>query len=889
MTGNTKSRGDDVLSGTGRCRLSSAGPRTRPEDKLLRSGLPVRIAGLVPMLMLAAALCFGYVGQVRGQSPASEGVQIGAPPAAETTASPAGKENEPIPAPKAVAPPEPPLSESELWARRLKELIDGIEASKKEPEDADALYAKLAPVLQARRQELREALRWARSPEALIEKTPNEEMPEATLDKPVTGQAEPDASHKPKSKLADEVRTLAELRDTVAALYRTRILLLQYVTPEFRAAVTGVGRTGVRELNGEMMQLILNTRYKALSIPAKVAVWPKMVKEAPLPLVFGVAEFFIVLIIFRWWRSWVPGALTRLHDNLLAARPRRRRNLRLARFLWYLDRVRHPLEWLIVLTVLVGIIDAPIHDNLKNAPLTAIQWFLLAWFAVNLINSLVTRDAAGTTAGITRLRIGSLRMVAAWLVLLGLGLELATEYAGHGTIHAWVWLLFEVLTLPLLVLLIILWQSRIFQLLDLAPRVPAWVERMLKHRQGLKGFASAAGGGLYLICLSLQRRLFEAMSQMDWGQRTLAELDARALVRAREHRQDVGEPISAELRDRLIAGPAEFVEKIARSELAQLAELVNSGNGGLAVIIAEHGGGKTTLLQRLASKFDGQALVIDCPVDGYKAFRDVFARSLKLNTKEISAETLARRLKRSEIRVVALDNIHRLFRPMKGGQKEWDQVSNLVHAVTENIVWIFTLNRAAWQYTNLMRGGRLFLGELVELSRLTEEQLSDLINLSCTEAGIDPDFTKLLLPRQTDGTGQQTADELSRNQFTRVLWNASGGNPREALRLWAKSLVTVEDGGIEVRLPEQPALLEVERLDITGQLVLRVITQCELASPEEIIQSLRLPEIEANAAITALLQRGWIEELDGRYRMSWSWWRAITRVLVRKNLLPRSL
>jgi hypothetical protein len=372
----------------------------------------------------------------------------------------------------------------------------------------------------------------------------------------------------------------------------------------------------------------------------------------------------------------------------------------------------------------------------------------LAWFAVTLIDTVVGRAAAGTSVKTMRLRLGSLQLVAAWLLLLGIGLDLAADYAGYGTIHAWVWRLFEALTLPLLVLLVILWQSRIFQELDLAPQIPAWVERTLEHRQGLKGFVGAAAGGLYLLGLGLQRRLFDVISEIDWGRRALANLQVREMTRATSRRQQVGEPLSAELYDRLVTGPEVLVEKIARGELAQLVKSVEDGQGGQIVVIAERGGGKSTLLQRLASKFGGQALVIDCSVEGYKAFRETFAKTLELNATEASPEDFAHRLAVREIRVIALDNIHRLFRPIKGGHKEWDQVAELVHTIAGSIVLIFTLDQSAWLYAKQMRGGKLFLGQVLQLPSLTEEQLGDLIDVSSTGAGIDPDFTKLIVPRQ---------------------------------------------------------------------------------------------------------------------------------------------
>ena len=308
------------------------------------------------MAMLGAALCFGFVESASGQSPASEEAPADAQPAIEAAIDSAAEEIVDASGPQADAPSGPELRGADLWARNLEELIAGLEALERQPTDADAFYAALMPVLQARRLELREALKWARSPEALIPITPNEAEPGAMPDEPAavveelstTKEAGSDASADSSavetiggagmedpgaappvaeegidvagSKLSDEVQTLSALHETVVALYATRIVLLNYVTPELRAKVTGVGLTGVRELHGEILQIILSAHYKALSIPARATAWPAMVKEAPLPMVFGIGKLIVALIIFRWWRRWVPGALMGLRDRLLAAR-----------------------------------------------------------------------------------------------------------------------------------------------------------------------------------------------------------------------------------------------------------------------------------------------------------------------------------------------------------------------------------------------------------------------------------------------------------------------------------------------------------------------------------------------------------------------------------------
>ena len=56
---------------------------------------------------------------------------------------------------------------------------------------------------------------------------------------------------------------------------------------------------------------------------------------------------------------------------------------------------------------------------------------------------------------------------------------------------------------------------------------------------------------------------------------------------------------------------------------------------------------------------------------------------------------------------------------------------------------------------------------------------------------------------------------------------------------------------------------------------------------QDIADNLRLPQGAVSSAMHFAVLRGWIEETEGRYRLSWTWFRSITRVLTRQNLLAR--
>jgi hypothetical protein len=118
-----------------------------------------------------------------------------------------------------------------------------------------------------------------------------------------------------------------------------------------------------------------------------------------------------------------------LRSRLLEARPKTHRKLRLARFLWYLDRVRGPLEWAFLLKFVLGA-EFLFELTTFNEPIwSVLRWLFLAWFTVLLLNAISERRRADLL-GTARLRQRSLWLIASWSLLLGLGLELTEDYAG---------------------------------------------------------------------------------------------------------------------------------------------------------------------------------------------------------------------------------------------------------------------------------------------------------------------------------------------------------------------------------------------------------------------------------------------------------------------------
>jgi hypothetical protein len=651
--------------------------------------------------------------------------------------------------------------------------------------------------------------------------------------------------------------------------------------------VLGTGFAGVAELRTELSQAALEVRYERTLARHRIGAWVERRKQAPLPLVRQLLQLILLLVLFRVWRGWAREGLGRSRMRLVEGRPRSRAKLRLARFVWYAEQVRSPVEWLVVLQGFIVILDLSLMHGEVERLTALLRWCLLAWFTIKLIHSVSARGKAGMSGEIPRLRLRSLRLLATWFVLVGLGLDVAESYAGHGTLYAWVRTGFKVSLFPLLLLLTIWWRKTIFRHLEWEASDIEWVSTLTRTQKGVRGLVGAFLGGVYLLMILLVQMFVRMLAVSEWGKSLQVHLYRRAVARAAGRIDDSTErrPLPSELRARMLSGSGGLLERVGRDVVRQISEAATGGNGGVVAVVADRGFGKSVLLRRVADSLEGSMLIIDCPPGGANSLMTAFAAALDLDPEHATSEAIAQRLEESSHDVVAVDNLHRLARPIMGGQAEMDQIAGITQGVTRRLLWVLSLNRASWRYIRAARGHRLAMDQVFELPAWTERGVGELIDLRCQEAGIELDYTRLVFPRRLDEGEHDTPAERNRAAFHRLIWDISGGGPVSALRLLCDSIVVEGKNKYSVRIPPMPESGDLERVSITFLLILRVIVQCELATTEEVVESLKFSGGEVRVGLRFMLLRNWVEVVDGRYRISDTWYGTVIRVLNRRNLL----
>ncbi|MFK7998608.1 MAG: hypothetical protein AB8H86_03385 [Polyangiales bacterium] len=740
-----------------------------------------------------------------------------------------------------------------IEALDARSVLDGDKSA-----EAERLYTRTTTLLRDIRARLYSALRELREDSAVPR--PGDD-PVAELD---DGREGVDALRDELSESASEILTIEnrqraehaeQLSNDLGSLNDGRLRLLDLAGPELRSRVRGFGADGVRQAQAEASQINLAARYGASTIEARVATIVGDLTTSPMPLIFGVFKVLILLFLFRAWR--------RRADAMLAESEQSDSSW-VARASYYLRRIRSPLEWLILAWVLLRwgpFADVPGSELI----FTACLWILGARIVIAVTDAVAARRN-GRERPTDILRLRSLRLAGLVVAAVGLVLGWTRILVGRGAIFGWAITLCWVLVIPVIIVLVRWWRPHFWAALEQRPSDDAFANRTRGRPHNL--FWTTIVGG-YITWLGLMRFGVGIASRLD-GTKALRSHLLRRQV-ARRATEDVGsrKPVNKLIYSRL--DPGRVAEKVLSVEQAGVDAIRDLDGPALAVVVAPRGGGKSTQLARLGHVAGGAVVALKGPRDVGVVLAQL-RQQLEAPDAELSDLAKDRKL------TVLIDDAHQLVRPRIGGIDEVDRILELAREVGG--VWVLAFDQWAWQYVSRARNESVF-DYVHHLPKWEQSDIVTLLSQRTELASVKPNFGELVLPRQIDATdGELAPDEA----YFRMLAEVSGGNPAVAIQFWRESLFVHNDDTV-VRLFREPEGSEIESLASTVRYVLRTVLQLDWASDEELIDCSDLPPTDVRDAIRLALSRGYLKrEADG-VRVDWMWYRAVTGVLTRLNLL----
>lgn len=764
------------------------------------------------------------------------------------------------------------------WQRRAREALGG---DKPPP---DSLYDALRVALRAARSELSSALDSLAATGTEIPVVPRDPLPDlkrlANIE--VAEQKRSEVSAR-ALRLHDREQRLRESRaaallEEIDTLNRERLNLLDSLSTEKRAAVTGFSATGLDQAQAEVRHLLLVLRYHRYATSRWLASMrrPGAAIGSTIVRVVGVlVPWTLLLGLFLFWQRRGPALLSGIERSLETGDRAARLSapspaLRLFRFLTALQR---PLAWLALFLGMVWLLPDQASELLEvQLVKVSVGWILASVLIINTVNAaLASSDGARKEAGQPALRLRSLQLIGHVVVAFALVLILSARLVGQGTIYMWVFATCWIAALPTLLVLVRWWRGTVFARIERIRKPSRFQRWALGQRTGVLSLVAVLAVAVHLLAGALLRMTRGWVTTFGLVRRIHAYLFRRELDKRTDVPSDPLRPLPPEAWLALDpdTGNSPAIEADFEETRADLLQRVAERRGGLFALVGARGMGKTTCLHTLHADVSGSAL-------------------LTLHAGHEAPDVLAAQIESAAAApLVLIDGAHERIVTAIGGLAAWDQLFAAAQRHSEKTVFVFTVDAAIWPFLRMARGNKPLFDDVFTLRPWTEEKIVQLLESRVAAAGLHTTFEDLVdeLPAGADEIERQDAIHARKTGYFRMVWDYANGNPGIALHLFRDALELDPAGCAHVRRFQAPSLTELDRLPDAALFTLRALLQCPATAADDIAQATGLRTAEIADVLRYSLARGYLEQHQGRHRITWTWLVAIMQLLERRHLL----
>ncbi|MFK7988355.1 MAG: AAA family ATPase [Sandaracinaceae bacterium] len=686
-------------------------------------------------------------------------------------------------------------------------------------------------------------------------------------------------------------RLAADLRQ----LDQLRLELLPQMSQGRRETFMGLGVEGRAQLERELDQARLMTRFGITRVFHDAPLYPRRVAVAMSrsssrnDVLLALVLMFSLLALFVR-RTAVAERLQSVMQGSSVWRSA-------LRPFW---PVVGPL--VVPLAVVVGMhalfaIAANFTDSvvLEAVALTVLG---LAWMrlAINATSGFfISRLRRGTTRASTARRVlTSVRWVLGYIFITAIVLRLALLVVGRGYVYGLVVDVAWLGAVPLVFWLVRGWSQDVIA--SHVRRYPnGFCARRLNQNDTLFGrYLLTLPAGIQLAYEGTTQAFKELALRFDQSRRAFAFLFRRRLEKAAEATRvpdhEWGD-LPPAVRDAFDGEPAPAHHEIDYfPELETVVERVESwkagGRGFSVALVGERGIGKTSWMRALARRCVIDEPILSVPHD-LETPTDVCRWLSEVLDVEASdtVDELAVRVEECERRrVVILDHAQNLIVRSIGGSTALETLVEVSARTVASVSWVCAFSHYTWLYLERARQSQDLFQAKVVLKRWPEDKIVELVRCRMKHIGEEPSFQDLVV-EPVEGVALEDAILRTEEEYLRLLWDFSDGNPRVATHFWLHSLVKRDDA-LHVRLFASPPMEQLEELHEQSRFLLAAVVLHENLTLDEAARTVGMSRARAAALFAYLAAHHFVLRDDqGEWRITTHWYRAVIRHLRRRRLL----
>lgn len=352
--------------------------------------------------------------------------------------------------------------------------------------------------------------------------------------------------------------------------------------------------------------------------------------------------------------------------------------------------------------------------------------------------------------------------------------------------------------------------------------------------------------------------------------------------------------LSPEKKTELCAPGTVYVKRPGIDEACNesLTGWAREGRRGMVAMIGDRGDGKRTELDRFIDRLDDPELAIvrqrmgELHVEPGDLVRWLCALADVPSTRD--TDTLIEHLRGLPRTVFVVEQAHRTFSRTVGGFDAIQTFLYVLNATSDHHFWMVTFHRPAWRYLSSVPSV-VDVGvfrSVINLEPFTPVALRELAERRARIAGLTLDYQSLM---RANLLGADPRVELQRaiDTFYRLLSDASEGNPRVAMHLFADCLEPSADDPTLVYVQRRRALATdvVAELGVNALFALVALRQQDAMALPEIVDVTNLPESSLRNIVRDLQSRGLVEANGTTLYIPIHLLPLVSRTLRRRHLL----
>lgn len=228
----------------------------------------------------------------------------------------------------------------------------------------------------------------------------------------------------------------------------------------------------------------------------------------------------------------------------------------------------------------------------------------------------------------------------------------------------------------------------------------------------------------------------------------------------------------------------------------------------ITALVGEKGCGKTSTLSYVRRNiFKGKPVTeIDAnyTINSSHELIQLLKQALKLPEIQSTHDLINALNNQSESRICILENVHNLFLRTIEGFQALDDLLFLISKTRQNVFWIISCGRYAWEYLETITKISSFFKRVIYLEDLSTEELTKMILDRHQISGYGINFiptVKIAQSRQYKKlTTPLKQQQYLQDYFFRRLSEAAEGNIRVAIYFWLSAIDEFEESTINVLL-----------------------------------------------------------------------------------------